>query len=361
MATLCFKINEIAVADNIAILRERLDPHCELSGVVKANAYGLGIENVAPVMFDHGITLFFVANLREAVQLRQLIGPAPRIAVLGGYHADDAAWRDHHVIPILTSVNEVERWNGKGPNFLQIDTGMNRLGVRYDCLSALPASYRPDLVMSHFANADIRNDPLNDVQYQRFMECVSDRFQGIPRSLCNSAGVFSDNRYHLDVVRCGKAIYGAAIFDDGPHPMKQALTIEAQVLSINPIKAGETCGYGATYTFPHDAVVATLGVGYADGLPRALSNNGNLYFNGAACPVRGRVSMDLTTVEITHLAQKPQPGDWLEILGPHQSELDLAKACGTNTYEITTNFGSGKRYETALLSTARLETRKTGT
>lgn len=359
--TLHMTIDPSAIADNISILRSMIAPSCELSAVVKANAYGLGIQNVAPVMMDCGIELYFTANLSEAVQLRRLLGPKPRIAVFGGFHEDHAAWTDDHIIPVLCGLNDIKQWRGRAASFLQVDTGMNRLGIRYDALDTLPLEYKPDLVMSHFANADIRNDPMNNIQYQRFKEALADKLKDVPRSLCNSAGVFSDKEYHLDVVRCGKAIYGAAIFDDGPNPMKQTLTLSARILAVNEVKAGETCGYGATYTFPENAVTATVGVGYADGLSRALSNIGQFYWDGKACPIRGRVSMDLTTVDITHLAKRPKVGDWLEILGPQQSELDMASMIGTNTYEITTSFGTGNRHVTSLASTRTVPARKTGT
>lgn len=350
-ATLRMDINADAIAANIALLRSKLTGGCELSGVVKANAYGLGVANVAPVMKSCGIELFFVANLPEAVQLRGLLGSKPRIAVLGGFYAESHAWQDFGIIPCLNSVAEIEHWNDRGASFLHIDTAMNRLGVRYDEMDALPASYKPDMVMSHFANADDRGDPLTPIQYQRFMDCLPDKFKDVPKSLANSAGIFEGDQYHLGCVRAGKAIFGAAIYDDGDNTMQRVVNVNAHILAVNQVKAGETAGYGATYLYPADTITATLGVGYADGLPRTLSNCGHLFFNGHACPIRGRVSMDLTIIEVGHLPEIPKAGEWVEIIGAHQSELDLARVIGTNTYEITTNFGSGSRLEYAITQT----------
>ncbi len=354
--TLRMEIDTGAIAENIARLRGMLQSPARMTGVVKADAYGLGLDVIAPVMLDNGIDLFFVANLGEALKLRRIIGMGPRIALMGGYYEASPLWTDLRLIPVLNSLDELTKWqsatNGL-PSFLHIDTGMNRLGVRYDEVQAIPASYKPDLVISHFASADEPGHPQTEQQFLRFMEATNARFPGVPRSLANSAGVMGDKRYHLDYVRTGKAVYGQPILDDRPNPMQRAVRLLTKVLTINHVKAGDTLGYSATYTCPKDATLATVGVGYADGLCRTLSNNGNLYFKDAPCPIRGRVSMDLTIIEITDHPTPPQAGDWVEIIGPHQSELDLARKMDTITYEVMTNFGNGGRCERIVTSQAQ--------
>lgn len=347
--TLRMEIDSAAIADNIAIIRGMLAPGAQMTGVVKADAYGLGLDVVAPIMMDCGIELFFVATLAEAVRLRQIVGMKPRVAVLGGYYEASPLWADLHLIPVLNGLPEVEKWqiDGNGAaSFLHIDSGMNRLGVRFDAVQAIPRTYKPDLLLSHFASADEPGHPQTEIQFQRFIAATDERFPGVPRSMANSAGVMADKRYHLDYVRTGKAVYGQPILDDRPNPMKRAVRLCARVLTVNHLKAGDTVGYAASWTCPHDdAVIATVGVGYADGLCRTLSNNGDLFFKDTPCPIRGRVSMDLTVIDITRHPTPPQPGDWVEIIGPHQSELDLARHMGTITYEVMTNFGNGGRCE----------------
>lgn len=346
-------INLGAIAANHDILSRKVGPACQLAGVVKANSYGTGLDRVAPTLFARGCRRFFVATPAEALTLRQIL-PLAEIAVLGGGlpEARDDYIR-YQIEPVLNSLHDIALWREAArqidkplPAIIHLDTGMNRLGLAEDeacTLIADPALRRGldiILVMSHFACADEKYHPLTQRQY----ECFADFARHFPqarKSLANSSGIFRHQDYHFDMVRPGMAIYGLNPTPEAPNPMQSVVTLEARILQTRTLKKGETIGYSATHIFNAPALTATVALGYADGFHRAHSGKAKLYWQGIPCPVVGRVSMDLVTVDLSHLqAPLPQAGDWLEVLGPHQSADQLAESAGTIGYEVLTNLGT---------------------
>lgn len=351
------QINLEAVAENYRIIRSKLVPGCEAAAVVKANAYGLGAGPVVAALAVEGCRSFFVASLDEALALRASF-PAINIMILNGFYQSGAdLYEQHNLVPVLGSFMEIEGYGalarhlGKTlPVFLHFNSRMNRLGLGsveaeelfadMDMLEGLDIQG----VMSHFACADEEGHPMNETQFEVFSELAA-HFPDVRKSLCNSSGVFRDEKYHFDLVRPGMALYGLNPTPEKENPMRRVVSLEVPVIRTRLVYKDAVVGYGATYRFDKDTPLATVSAGYADGIFWALANKGALYFKGYRCPVRGRVSMDLTTVDVSAVpeSERPRPGDYMEVLGDHQSADDLAVDAGTIGYEVLTNLGN--RYE----------------
>lgn len=344
-----------AVAANYRLLARRAAP-AECAVAIKADAYGLGMERVAPALANAGAKTFFVAQLAEGVALRGML-PASTIAVfngpLPGTEADFAA---HRLTPVLNRLGDIETWAGfcrsRGaplPAFVHIDTGMNRQGLGPDELSVL--ADQPDRlagielvgVMSHLACADIAGHPMTPQQLDRFRAARS-RLPQAPASLANSSGIFRGADYHFDMVRPGCAVYGVNPTPETINPMQPTVRVVTRVVQVRCVDSPMTVGYGATHSVTGPGKIATIPVGYADGYLRSLGGRGRVLVSGHAVPVVGRISMDLTTVDISALPDDLiGPGTEVEVIGPTQTVDDVAAAAGTIGYEILTALG--RRYE----------------
>ncbi|HBH27089.1 MAG TPA: alanine racemase [Rhodospirillaceae bacterium] len=311
-----------AVARNYARLVARAASGCAVAGVVKADAYGLGAGLVSRTLWSAGCRDFFVATAAEGAALRGILGAGARIFVLNGPPVGPS------LIPVVSTPAQ---WRAcDGPVALQVETGMHRLGVAPDEARGMLCTGRVVLLLSHLACADNWAHPLNAAQCAAFA-ALTKAFPDVPASLAASHAFLANPATHHALARCGIALYGGC-------GAEGVLALHAPVLQTATVPAGASIGYGATYRFPKDARVATVALGYADGLLRAASNRAALYHNGVPCPVRGRVSMDLTCVEVTHLGRDP---DVMEVLGPHQGIDALAAGCGTIPYEVLTALGPG--------------------
>ncbi|HIL28408.1 MAG TPA: alanine racemase, partial [Micavibrio sp.] len=169
---------------------------------------------------------------------------------------------------------------------------------------------------------------------------IAKHFPDTPKSLCNSAGVFCDSSYYMDNIRPGMALYGLNPTPHTDNPMQNVVGLKARILQVRQALKDETVGYGATYRFDKNSTTATVGLGYADGFLRSLTNKGQMFYKGEACPIVGRVSMDAVTVDITHLENKPKQGDALDVICDQQTADDLARDASTIGYEILTSLGS---------------------
>jgi alanine racemase len=319
--------------------------------VVKANGYGLGAVPVAAALAAAGCRYFFVATPDEALGLRNTI-PDATLVVLGGLFAGvEPDYAAHGIIPALGSLAEIETWSRMSrrldrtlPAFIHIDTGMSRLGLDarecavlardHDRLTGIDVRY----VMSHLISAEIPDDPSNALQRDRFVAGRA-RLPQAPASLANSAGMFLGQAFGFDLARPGSALYGVNPTPMDKNPMRSVVTLAARVLAVREIPAGATVGYNATWTAQQPRRIATVGVGYADGWHRLHSNTGIAYFDGHPVPLVGRVSMDLTTFDVTD-QPAVQPGSWLELLGPHRLVDAAARDAGTIGYEVLTALGS---------------------
>ena len=345
-------IDLAAIAGNFRLIARRAAP-AAVGVSVKADAYGLGMAQVAPALHDAGARVFFVAWLEEGIALRHLL-PEAEIFCLNGVAPGAAdAYATYRLMPILGSLEEIDEWRaarhgGKAPAGLQIDSGMARLGLSAEEVDQLVADrQRLDglnltLVMSHLACGDDPADPMNLAQRASF-----ERDRGrlglvsIRSSLAASGGSFQGPDFHLDLVRPGAALYGLAPLMGEANLMAQVVRLQAKILQVRRVDRGMTVGYGATHRTTRPSRLATLSTGYADGYFRSLSNRGHAYLGPVRVPVVGRVSMDLLTLDVTDAPPElARRGAWVDLIGPHHTVDDLAAEAGTIGYEILTALGA---------------------
>ena len=325
-------------------------PSGPVAGVVKADAYGLGARCVASALYEAGCRHFFVALLDEALEIRNCV-PDAMLAVLGGLLAGcEADYLVHNIVPALGALSEIDAWTAAArssgralPAILHIDTGMSRLGLDARELAVLQqdharlAGTELRYVMTHLIASEVVADPLNQRQRERFAAACAG-LPPAPRSFANSSGIFLGDGWASDLARPGAALYGINPTPGAANPMRLPVRLRARVLAVRDIPPGTSVGYNATWHAARPSRIATAAIGYADGLHRTLSNQGRAFFDGKPVPLVGRVSMDLTTFDVTE-APGVVPGAWLEIIGLAQTPDDLAAAEGTNGYEVLTSLG----------------------
>ncbi len=329
----------------------------ECAGVIKANAYGLGIEQICRALTEEGCRTFFCATLEEGRQIRA-VQPGAVIYVLDGLLPGAAEhYSGFDLRPALSSLLEIQEWAAycreRGRLLsaaIHIDTGMNRLGLpEYEVeeLAANPEvlkDFRVSLIMSHLACADVPESPMNTTQRGKF-ERLTSLLPPAPRSLANSGGIFLGPDYHYDLVRPGIVLYGGRAHEKGPNTMRTVVRLSAKVLQVFDAQPGETVGYGAAHVIDRPMRLATIACGYADGFLRALSGSsgkpGPVGFIGPH-PVRviGRVSMDLITLDVSNVpADQVYRGAWVEVMGDRVTLDDLTDRAGTIGYELLSRLG----------------------
>ncbi|KQQ58708.1 alanine racemase [Rhizobium sp. Leaf311] len=354
-----------ALADNWRDMASR-SGKARASAVVKADAYGMGIEDCGATLYHAGARDFFVATVAEGATLRPH-APEARIFVLSGiWPGQERLVFANDLVPVVASEEQLSFWmglmaeRGDHPFALHVDTGFNRLGLSLDDALFLaddvtrPASFDPVLVLSHLACADTPSSPMNRMQLESFQQVVA-AFEGVESSLSASAGIFLGPDYHFDLTRPGIALYGGEAVNGLANPMRAVAKAEARVLQIREAKQGQTVSYGGTLRLTRDSRLAIASVGYADGYHRSLSGSGiplremgnsgaHGFVNGHKVPIAGRVTMDLTIFDVTDLpANAIRAGDYIELFGPNMPVDDVARAAGTIGYEVLTRLGL--RYE----------------
>ncbi len=330
----------------------------ECAAVVKADGYGCGLAPVSAALAKAGCKTFFVADLAEARGVRRVV-PAAKIYVLNGLAPGTAeAFAAADLRPVIGSLGELAEWEAfraasgwRGGAALHVDTGMNRLGLAPEQAAEIAGrnARRSDilLLMSHFACAEEPSHPLNARQMAEFRELRA-LFPDIPGSLANSSGIFLGPDAHHDLVRPGVALYGANPTPGHLNVMRTVVRLAARIVQVREVPAGETVGYGATWTAQRPTRLAILALGYADGMPRAASASdtkpgAEAIIAGRRCALAGRISMDLLAVDVTDLAEKvPRRGDLAALLDEEIGVDELASHAGTIAYEILTRLG--RRY-----------------
>ena len=340
-----------AIAANWRLLQDRSGA-ADCAAVVKADAYGLGLEATVGALRRAGCKTFFVAHVFEGQQLRAL-APEATIYVLNGLMPRTAPlFLKAKLRPVLGSLPEMEDWieataKARAPCALQLDSGMNRLGLIAEQIpSAVRLSVKLDLmlVMSHFVWSG-RHDHREQVAKQiATFQAARAAWPDVPASLANSSGIFYGPAAHYDLVRPGYAVFGGNPTPDVANPMRPVVTFEAKVIQVHDVAAGESVGYDGHWTAPTARRLATISAGYADGIPcGAIGTNadarGYASFDGALCPIVGRISMDLIVVDVTE-APPVERGDSVELLGADISIDDLARRVGTIGYEILVRIGT---------------------
>jgi len=353
-ATAALVVRLGALRRNYAKLRS-LAKGAETAAVVKANAYGLGVEQCARALAGEGCRTFFVATPAEAEALRA-ISADTTIYVLNGLLSGSAAYYNElRVRPVLGSLEEVTEWaaycrgrGGKLPAAIHLDTGMARLGLKAHEAVQLAqdrgafASFEPSLVMTHLVCGDDVESAMNDRQRTRFAE-LSALFPGVPRSFANSAGIFLGPQFHFDVTRPGISLYGGNAQFNAADPIEPVVWLFGRIAQVHWTEAGQTVGYGAMHTLKRRTQIATVCIGYADGYLRAFSasdarDGAPGYIGEHRLPLLGRVSMDLITYDATDVPDGLlHRGGWVEVLGSRVTVDDLASFGGTIGYEVLTS------------------------
>ncbi len=346
MGTGALTIDLNAVAANWRALDALSAPGAETAAVVKADGYGLGVAPVVRALAQAGARTFFVAVAEEGTHVRNALPPPAEIFVFAGHmQGDTDIIRDTGLTPLLNSLDQVARHLDALPGHpfgLQLDTGMNRLGIEPGEWAALrdiitSQSPPPRLIISHLACADEPDHPMNARQLRAF--CDMTNGLAARRSLAATGGILLGADYHFDLTRPGIGLYGGQPFA-GAHPV---VALSIPVIQVRDLAPGETVGYGNTWQAGTPARIATVSAGYADGLFRAMGNGLSLWADGVACPAVGRISMDLIGVDVTRLDHAPEH---LEILNGTQTVDALARTAGTIGYEVLTALGGrySRRY-----------------
>ena len=370
LAKCVLQINLDIIRDNYQALQKKFTGST-VAAAVKANCYGLGMSKIVPVLLASGCQHFFVANKDEGLKLKKVLNGfkdrlidegissninfnAIRVYILNGYfNSDEKDFRNHGLIPVINSLAQLELWqnlalklNKNLPCFLHLDTGMNRYGMPEHEVKILVKDFAPNnlnilCVMSHLCSAEYPQDSANAEQLTKF-KALANLFPKVKKSLVNSSGIFLSSDYHFDIARPGAAIYG---INPTPHlensVIKNPLLITAPIIGLNYVKAGEYIGYNRTYQAAENRLIATIPIGYADGYPRSLSNKGMVYINNKPAPIVGRISMDLTNIDVTNLPKEDLfLGQNVEIIGQNINLDKIANLAGTNGYEILTMIGN---------------------
>ena len=363
-----------ALVCNYQTLRAQLRPGGRCGAVVKANAYGLGVERVAPALYDAGCRDFFVATVPEGARLRPMLPVDARIVVLTGVRPGfEKVCVESGLEPVLVTLSQLQAWveataeNGlAAPCALKVDSGMTRLGMsapEFDRLLQTPELLRASnlqLFLSHLACADEPQHPQNQQQLQYFADACARVRQLCPdleASLSNSSGIYLGEGFHFDIARPGCALYGVNPTPDLPNPMRAVVNLRLPVLQVRQLERDSAVGYGATQSARSGSWLAVVRGGYADGLLRTQSGHGC----GAAVigrgvdgvdervrvPMIGRVSMDTCVFDITELDEVQRANLLaIELLNDELTVDQMGAAAGTIGYEILTSLGHryGRRY-----------------
>lgn len=354
------EINLDALAANFRAVRERVGAGVQVMAVVKADAYGHGATRCARRLAREGADWFGVALPEEAIELRRAGVEQPILSLGGCWPGQEQACIRHAIVPVVYRVEMAEALDRAAEAagcvadvHVKIDTGMGRLGVRYDAAREFVLAFRRfkhlrlNGVMTHFAAADDpERDCFTEEQVARFNEAVrmirelgfSPTFQ----DMANSAATFAHPSAWGNMVRPGGVLYG--LWRDvlprlsQPPPLRPVMAVRSRITLLKRVRQGETLGYGCTFEASRETIVATLPIGYNDGYVRALSNQGRVIVRGAYAPVVGRISMDLTLIDVTDV-RDAAVGDCVTLLGEDGllaiPAEDLAAATGTISYEIT--------------------------
>ena len=340
-----------ALASNYRLLARKAGK-AECGAAIKGDAYGIGVTQASKTLWAAGCRTFFVARPAEGEELRAIL-PRAVIYVLDGLHAGAAKYYlKHDLRPALASLAEVREWAKEGrsrPCALHVDTGINRLGLPVDDLvqlsqeSAVNYKLNMALLMSHLACSDKANHPMNRQQLARFQK-LRTHYPQLTTSLANSSGIFLGKDYAFDLVRPGIALYGGNPLPGKPNPIKPVAQLDLRVLQVRDVKKGDTVGYSATWKAQRDSRIAILGAGYRDGIPRKLSSTkptgpAQVWLAGGRCPIVGRVSMDMTCIDVTD-RPRVRPGMYAEVFGKHIPVDEAAATASTISYELLTHLGS---------------------
>ncbi len=337
-------INIANLKYNFDLLNKRAESS-DIMAVVKANAYGHGLHLIAPALFDAGCRHFAVTDAEEGKKTRELLPEAKSVVLLSGvFDASDAQSAcSHRLTPVITHAHQVKLLHTAGFTdsvWIKINTGMQRLGADHPA-QLIKLCHENDIqlagIMSHLACADTPEHPLNNVQAREFSKACQQLDSKLPSSLLNSAGLVALPEQTHDYIRPGIALYGSEPVPQEPLGLKPVMQLTGQVTHVRQISKGVSLSYGASFTAPDQMHIAVISLGYGDGLPRHLSNQGQAFHGRDSFPIVGRICMDFCLIDCTHKVLKP--GDTVEFWGAQQSAADVAQSIDTIAYELFTGIG----------------------
>lgn len=314
----------------------------EVMAVVKANAYGHGLDIVAPALFEEGCRHFAVTDAAEGVKLRAMLPDAESIVLLSGiFDVNDAELTAaYDLSPVIVDPGQEQLLNGAGFTgsvWIKINTGMQRLGAenpQHLLATCKGSGFRIAGIMSHLACADAPEHPLNRAQCDDFTSLHRELSPQSPASLLNSAGMVSLPDHTFQFVRPGIALYGIEPVEVEPLGLKPVMQLSGEVIQVNRVEKGAGISYGASFTAPADMSVAVVSIGYGDGLPRILSNYGHAVFKGNKLPIVGRICMDFCLLDCS--GRRINPGDTVEFWGEKLNAAAVADRAETIAYELFT-------------------------
>ena len=346
-----------SIIKNYKKIKHKVSKNCNVAATVKANAYGLGIEPIAKSLIANKCSVFFVATLTEAIELRN-ISKNISIYVLNGLNDNNISiFYKYNLIPVINNLIQLKKaesfsYNQKSPIkiALHFDTGMSRLGfdseqtkILLEKKKVLIKNCHINLVMSHLACADNSKNKKNIRQLKKFKE-ISKHFPNVKLSLSNSAGILLGGEYQFDLVRPGISLYGGNCRINKSNNYDHVVTLKAKIIQKRTINKGETIGYGSSYKAKKKMIIGTIPIGYADGFSRLFSNQVELYYKNRKVKIVGRVSMDLITVDLTNFRKsKISEKDYIELINSKNNIDYLSKIIKTIPYEILTSLGN--RYQ----------------
>lgn len=359
--TTALLVDRQAIRDNGAFIQQKIGSS-RWGAVVKADAYGLGLEGILSTLQDMGCQDYFVAHPHEGIHLKKLLSSShadrSRLYVLAGVFPDlISVYRSYGLIPVLNDLSQIKIWHEEAqraeeslPCMIQLDTGLARNGLgeadltflkeNLDLLKPLKILYW----MTHLARSKEGDHPYNKVQKER-LEIFLKGLPVAPVSLASSASVFLGSDYHFDLARVATALFGLRPVRGQPNPMKPVVQWYGRIIQLKTLSAGDPIGYGGAHVCSRDTRIATVGVGYGDGYIRNASCSQRVgYLKGFPVPVVGRVSMDYTIFDVTDLPEYSlESGDWVELAGPHLPIDELADQLETVSYELLTQI-RGRTY-----------------
>jgi len=314
------------------------------AATIKADAYGIGVIKTFETLYKNNCRHFFVATTEEALEIRSRKLLA-NVYVLNGLENNELSiFNNNNIIPII---NDKAEYNFVCQNIkkykklkfgIHVDTGINRLGLNINDL--LKINFNKNnihILISHLSSADESKNNYNIFQNKKFKEAINLKINAKYNSLSNSMGIILGNNFHHDLVRPGISLYGGHFNTKMKKIIKPVISLKGKVLQIKEISKNEFVGYNQTYKTNKKITVAILGIGYADGISRVLSNKGNVYFKNKTFKIVGRVSMDTITVDISKYSKSIKIGNYMEIIN-HLNGIDkIANQCNTICHEILTS------------------------
>lgn len=337
-----------AIINNYQSLSSR-SSSADCAAVIKANAYGLGYEHVAPALYNNTkCNIFFVANLKEAIGIRSILKDAI-IYVFNGLFADQIDYyRDNNIRPILNDLTQIELWNDSShPCAIHFDTGINRLGLsksETEIFLNKSNNLNISLILSHFIRSNEPDHVTNKDQLQKFKK-INDALPDIPASLCNSAGILLGDEYHFDLLRPGIMLYGGnprAL--PLPADIGNVFEIKGKILQIRDLNIGETVGYNARWTAKRPSKIALINVGYADGFLGMEEKVALASIRGRRVNIIGKISMDMIGIDITcdingQNFDNIKGDEEVELIGSNITLEMMSEVSSLGQYELLTSIG----------------------